>query len=68
MILKLFLSKHQDNGGRKPRRILCDAAGNMDLKKVVDWVVHQRLENVHQSNEPTGLQKQRKVGGRFFAN
>jgi len=31
------------------------------MKKVVDWTVHQRLENVHQNNEPTGLMKQRKV-------
>ena len=60
-LTRLLEKKKQDNGGRKPRRILCDDNGDMDLHKVVDWVVHQRLESVYQNNEPTGLMKQRKV-------
>ena len=33
----------------------------MDLTKVVEWVVHNKLENVVQNNEPTGQAKTRKV-------
>ncbi len=52
----------QDNGGRKPRKILMDNTGdNMDLDKVVEWVSHCRLENAHQNNDPTGQAKLRKV-------
>ena len=53
--------KMQDNGGRKPRRILQDDAGNMDLLKVVEWVCHSRLENSSVNNEPTGMAKLKKV-------
>lgn len=57
----LTLVREQDNGGRKPRKILQDAAGDMDLVKVVDWVVHNRLESVQQNNDPTGNAKLRKA-------
>jgi hypothetical protein len=58
----------QDNGGRKPRRILQTDAGEMDLLKVVEWVKHQRLENALQVNEPTGQAKLRKVRTSHHAN
>ena len=51
----------QENGGRKPRRILQNAAGDMDLMKVVEWVCNSKLENVVQNNDPTGQAKLKKV-------
>jgi hypothetical protein len=51
----------QDNGGRKPRLSLQNAAGDMDIVKVVEWVKNGRLDNIVQANDPTGQAKLRKV-------
>jgi hypothetical protein len=58
----------QDNGGRKSRGALQNAAGSMDILKVVEWVNNGRLESVVQNNDPTGQAKLRKVRvyGRFL--
>ena len=52
----------QDNGGRKPRGLLQNAADEMDILKVVEWVKNGRLDNAVQNNNPTGQEKLRKVG------
>ena len=51
----------QENGGRKPRKLLTDDTGNMDVFKVVEWVSHGLLDHAVQHNEPTGHEKLRKV-------
>jgi hypothetical protein len=52
----------QDNGGRICRSCLTKPVdGSMDIVRVVDWVVHKRLDHLVANNEPTGQAKLRKV-------
>jgi hypothetical protein len=42
--------------------LLQNAADEMDILKVVEWVKNGRLDNAVQNNNPTGQEKLRKVG------
>ena len=49
------LQNVQENGGRKDRNILMDGSPpQMDMRKVIDWVKHGKLQNNVVNTAPKG--------------
>lgn len=56
-----MVQKKQENGGRRPRKLLLDDNGSMDIGKVLEWVCNSRINYRVENNGPTGQDKLRKV-------